>query len=91
MAALTAPLASLAITVVIGILASFAFNRYERQWFPTLIGAIGDRTSGLVGIAGAFIGLHIGAAIGLESWPAMLYIADIIGAFGVLWGWHLWM
>ena len=86
----TAPLASLVTTIAIGVVASIVFNRYAQPWFPTRIGAISNRTSALVGVAGAFIGLHIGIVVGLPAWPAMLYIAAIIGAFAVSWAWQYW-
>ncbi len=82
---------SLLATVVIGILASFGFNWYARRWFPMQIGVIVDRTSALVGIAGAFIGLHIGIVLGLSSWLPLLYIAAVISTFATMWAWHRWM
>jgi hypothetical protein len=80
-------LANLFIPIIVGILASFAFNRYARAWFPMQIGVIADSTSALVGIAGAFIGLHIGIVLGLSSWP----LAAVSGTFATMWGWHRWM
>ena len=84
-------MSSLVITVVIGMLASFGFNWYARSWFPMQNGVIADRTSALVGIAGAFIGLHIGIVLGLLFWPPLLYIAAVIGTFVTSWGWHRWI
>jgi hypothetical protein len=81
----------LLITVAIGILASFGFNWFARSRFPMQIATVSDRTSPLVGIAGAFMGLHVGMILGLSPWPLLLYIAAAIGTFATMWGWHRWM
>jgi hypothetical protein len=88
---MTAALKILIITTVVGVLASVAFNSVARSWFPMQIGARSDRTSGLVGIAGAFLGLHIGMVLGLTPWPLALYLAAAVGTFITMWGWHRWM
>jgi hypothetical protein len=88
---MTTPSATLMMTVVVGILASVAFNWLARPWFPMQIGAISDKTSSLIGIAGAFIGLHIGIVIGLTPWPPALYLGAFVGTLLVMWGWHRWM
>jgi hypothetical protein len=88
---MSTPLVSLFITVVIGVLASVAFNLTARSWFPMQIGARSDRTSALVGIAGAFLGFHIGMVVGLTPWPLALYLAALAGTFITMWGWHRWM
>jgi uncharacterized membrane protein YeaQ/YmgE (transglycosylase-associated protein family) len=88
---MTTALGELIITVVVGILASVAFNWFARSWFPMQIGAISDRTSPLVGIAGAFMGSHIGIVLGLTPWPLALYLAAFIGTFVTMWSWHRWM
>ena len=62
---MTTASATLIITVVVGILGSVAFNWFARSWFPMQIAAISDRTSALVGIAGAFMALHVGMVFGL--------------------------
>jgi uncharacterized membrane protein YeaQ/YmgE (transglycosylase-associated protein family) len=82
-------LANLIIILIIGIVVGLAFNRYARSWLARL-GATrsSDSTSSLVGIAGAFIGFHLGAILGLLPSPAMLYLAAVIGALVVLWLWR---
>jgi hypothetical protein len=84
------PVASLLIPVAIGILASFGFNWFARSWIPMQIAGIIDRTSPLIGIAGAFIGLHVGMVVGLH-WPFLLFLASFVGTFVTMWGWHRWM
>jgi uncharacterized membrane protein YeaQ/YmgE (transglycosylase-associated protein family) len=42
----------------------------------------------LVGIAGSFIGFHLGVVLGLLPSPLMLYLAAAIGAVIVLWAWR---
>jgi divalent metal cation (Fe/Co/Zn/Cd) transporter len=88
---MTTALVTLIITIIVGILASVAFNLSARSWFPMQIGARSDRTSGLVAIAGAFMGLHIGMVVGLTPWPLALYLAAFVGTFVTMWGWHRWM
>jgi hypothetical protein len=83
------PLVGLIIIVAVGMLVSVAFNRFARSWFPTQIGPVLDRTSPLVGIAGAFIGLHVGIVLGLT--PLFAYLPAIVGAFVVMCAWHRWM
>jgi len=90
MALITSGLANLLIVVAIGIIAGLAFNRYGRGWWARTIagGRSSDITSALVGIAGAFVGFHLGVVLGLLPLPLMLYIAAIVGAIVVLWAWR---
>jgi hypothetical protein len=77
------------IILVIGIVVGLAFNRYARTWLARLgITTRSDITSALVGIAGAFIGFHLGVILGLLPSPLMLYLAAIVGAALVLWLWR---
>jgi uncharacterized membrane protein YeaQ/YmgE (transglycosylase-associated protein family) len=43
-------------------------------------------TSGLVGIAGSFVGYHLALLIGIVGYSALL--VAVIGALAVLWGWR---
>ena len=62
--------AHLIIIVLIGIVASLILNRFGRGWFARNIGARhSDMTAALVGIAGAFIGFHIGVVLELLPLP----------------------
>ena len=74
----------LAIGAVIGIL----LNRYIRAWLTTLAGpSHADRTAALVGVAGAFIGFHLGVIVGLLPSPLMHFVAAAGGAALIVWLW----
>ena len=80
-----AALQTLIIVAVIGIVASWLVNQYGRGWF----GARADNfTAALAGIAGAFIGFHLGAAIGFGQSRIAEYIAALLGALVILWIWR---
>jgi uncharacterized membrane protein YeaQ/YmgE (transglycosylase-associated protein family) len=82
-------LANFLIVLIIGIVAGLFFNRYARGWLARLgTTTHSDITSALVGIAGAFIGFHIGVILGLLPSPAMFYLAAVVGALVVLWLWR---
>jgi uncharacterized membrane protein YeaQ/YmgE (transglycosylase-associated protein family) len=89
MAIITTGLANLIIVLVIGVAAGLLLNRYGQTWlrrqFTT---TYSDLTSALVGIAGSFVGFHIGVLLGLLPSPLMLYVAAAIGAIVVLWLWR---
>ena len=89
MAIITTGVANLVIILIIGIVAGLLFNRYGQTWFRRQFTTRHtDITSSLVGIAGSFIGFHIGVILGLLPSPLMLYIAAAIGAVLVLWLWR---
>ena len=83
-------LAHLIIIVLIGIVAGLVSNRVGQGWFAHNIGGSRqtDITTGLVGIAGAFIGFHIGVVLELVPLPLMHYLLALIGALVVLWLWR---
>jgi uncharacterized membrane protein YeaQ/YmgE (transglycosylase-associated protein family) len=59
------------------------------SWLSRQIaGGRADLTSALVGIAGAFIGFHIAALVALSAGMIVLFIAAIVGAVLVVWGWR---
>jgi len=69
--------------------AGLAFRRYASSWLIRLgLTTRSDITSALVGIAGAFIGFHLGVILGLLPSPLMLYLAAVAGAVVVLWLWR---
>ena len=89
MAIITTGVVNLVIILIIGIVAGLLFNRYGQTWFRRQFTTRHtDITSSLVGIAGSFIGFHIGVILGLLPSPLMLYIAAAIGAVIVLWLWR---
>ena len=83
-------LSTFIILVVIGIVVGLIFNRYGRTWMGRQVAdvtGIGDVTYSLIGIAGSFMGFHVGVILGLLP-SAMLYIVAIIGAALTLWLWR---
>lgn len=77
------------IVLAIGIVVGLAFNRYARTWLARLGSTTrSDVTSALVGIAGSFIGFHIGVILGLLPSPLMLFLAAAVGAALTLWLWR---
>jgi hypothetical protein len=77
--------------LLIGIVVGVAAQRMApASWLSRQIagGRRADLTSALVGIAGAFIGFHIGAIIALSAGMIRLFIFAIIRAVLVLWGWR---
>jgi len=82
-------LANFLIVLIIGIAVGLFFNRYARSWLARLGSTTrSDITAALVGIAGAFIGFHLGVIMGLLPSPLMLYVTAAIGAIVVLWLWR---
>lgn len=86
---ITTGLANFLIVLAIGIAAGIFFHRYGQTWLSRQFTTRqSDITSALVGIAGAFIGFHLGVIFGLLPSPLMLYLAAAIGALVVLWLWR---
>jgi hypothetical protein len=86
---ITTALANFLIVLVIGVAAGLLFNRYGQTWLSRqLTTRHSDITAGLIGIAGAFIGFHLGVILGPLPSPLMLYVAAAIGALVVLWAWR---
>ena len=80
---LTTAITTFILLVLIGIVVGIFMNRGGRGWLGRRVAeatGIGDVTYALVGIAGSFMGFHIGVI--LELLPSLLlYIAAIAGAF----------
>lgn len=77
------------LVLVIGIVVGVGALRINRpSWLTRQIagGRRAELTSALVGIAGAFIGFHVGALLSLGS--IVLLIAALVGAVLVVWGWR---
>ena len=83
-------LAHLIIIVLIGIVCGLVFSRYGQGWFARNVTTTRhtDFTTALVGIAGAFIGFHIGVVLELEPLPLIQYVLSVVGALVVLWLWR---
>src|SRR5262245_64477977 len=87
---ITSAISTFVILVVIGIVIGLLFNRRGRSWLGRQVAdatGAGDVTYSLVGIAGSFMGFHIGVILGLLP-TMMLYIAAIIGAALTIWLWR---
>ena len=86
---ITTSLAILVIVTAIGLIIGLAFNRYGHSWLGrTFGGSRSDVTSALVGIAGSFIGFHVGVVLGLLPSPLVSYATAVVGAVIVLWAWR---
>jgi hypothetical protein len=76
------------ILVIIGAAVGYAMLHHGSTWlrrqFATTSGQI---TYGLVGIAGSFMGYHIGGILGLAE-PILLYILAVIGAGLTIYLWR---
>jgi hypothetical protein len=76
--------------VAIGIIVGVVFNRHGRSWLGRHVAdatGVGDVTYSLVGIAGSFMGFHVGVI--LELLPTLLlYVCAILGAALTLWLWR---
>jgi hypothetical protein len=80
---LTTAITTFILLVLIGIIVGVFLNRASRGWLGRQVAGmtgVGDVTYALIGIAGSFMGFHIGVI--LELLPTLLlYIAAIAGAF----------
>jgi uncharacterized membrane protein YeaQ/YmgE (transglycosylase-associated protein family) len=87
---ITTAIATFLILVIIGIVVGVLFNRRGRGWLGRQVAdatGIGDVTYSLVGIAGSFMGFHIGVI--LELLPSlMLYLMAVLGAAVTVWLWR---
>lgn len=86
----TTAIVTFLVIVVIGIVVGLAFNRYGRSWLGRQVAGAtgaGDVTYALVGIAGSFMGFHVGVILGLLP-SVLLYVAAVLGAAVTLWLWR---
>lgn len=85
----SAALVNFLVILIIGAVAGVAFHRWTRSWFARFGSSTSsDVTSALVGIAGSFIGFHLGVILGLLPTPLMLYLCAVVAALAVLWLWR---
>lgn len=75
------------ILIVIGVAVGFAMTRYGQTWLGRHFTGASDVTFALVGIAGSFMGYHLGGILGAVS-PIALYIFAIAGAAATIWLWR---
>jgi uncharacterized membrane protein YeaQ/YmgE (transglycosylase-associated protein family) len=90
MSILTTAIATFILLLLIGIMGGMFFNRASRGWLGRQVADVtgmGDVTYALIGIAGSFMGYHIGVI--LELLPTiLLYVAATVGAFLTLFLWR---
>ena len=88
----TDPIAMFLLVLVIGVVSGFLFDRLAgpswlaRQFSGSTRGIV---TSALVGIAGAFVGYHIGSLLALSGGLVISVIAAAVGAAAVLFAWRM--
>jgi len=88
----TDPVVTFLLVLVIGIIAGILFDRVAgpswlaRQFSGSTRGFI---TSGLVGVAGAFVGYHIAVLLALGGGLVTSIIAAAAGAAVVLFAWRM--
>ena len=88
----TDPVVTFLLVLAIGVIAGFLFDRLAgpswlaRQFSGSTRGVI---TSALVGVAGAFVGYHIGLLLALGGGTVTSVIAAAVGAAVVLFGWRM--
>ncbi len=80
---LTTAITTFILLILIGVIVGLFMNRGGRSWLGRRVAeatGVGDVTYALIGIAGSFMGFHIGVI--LELLPSLLlYVAAIAGAF----------
>ncbi len=88
----TDPIATFLLVLVIGVVAGILFDRLAgpswlaRQFSGSTRGII---TSALVGVAGAFVGYHIGLLLALSGGLVTSVIAAAVGAAVILFAWRM--
>jgi len=87
----TDPVVTFLLVLVIGVVAGILFDRLAgpswlaRQFSGSTRGIV---TSALVGVAGAFVGFHIGLLLALSGGLVTSIIAAAVGATVVLFAWR---
>lgn len=87
---LTTAVMTFIILVAIGIIVGLLFNRRGRSWLGRQVAdatGAGDVTYSLIGIAGAFMGFHIGVILGLLP-SAVNYLVAALGAALTIFLWR---
>ncbi len=86
----TTALMTFIVLILIGIIVGVLFNRKGRSWLGRQVAdatGAGDVTYALVGIAGSFMGYHVGFI--LELLPTWLwYVTAIVGAALTVYLWR---
>ena len=76
--------------IVIGAIVGIAMTRYGRNWIgrqvANVTGGASDVTYVLVGIAGSFMGFHVGTLF--AAGQIVLYVLAVVGAALTIWLWR---
>jgi hypothetical protein len=75
--------------IVIGAAVGIAMTRYGLSWLGRQVAGMtgaSDATFVLVGIAGSFIGFHVGLLVGAGQ--IVLYVLALVGAALTIWLWR---
>ncbi len=84
------PILNFLVLIVIGAGIGFAMNRYGRSWLGRQVAdatGAGDVTYALVGIAGSFMGYHVGLILSIYI-DFVLYLLAALGAALTIRGWR---
>lgn len=84
------PILNFLVLIIIGAGIGFAMNRYGRNWLGRQVAdvtGVGDVTYALVGIAGSFMGYHVGLVLSIYI-QFILYLLAALGAALTLWAWR---
>ncbi len=73
--------------ILIGAAVGIAMTRYGRSWLGRHFTGASDATFVLIGVAGSFMGYHLGLIFGIAT-PIVLYLIAIVGAGLTLWLWR---
>jgi len=88
---LTTGLLNFSIVLIIGIAVGVIFARSGTGFLGRArdsVSGVGTGTYALVGIAGSFIGFHLGVILGLLPQPLMLFLTAAVGAVITVWAWR---
>lgn len=88
---LTTAIVNFLIVLAIGIAVGVVFARSGTGFLGRArdsLSGVGVGTYALVGIAGSFIGFHLGVILGLLPQPLLLFVTALIGALITVWAWR---
>lgn len=86
----TTAIVTFIILIAIGIIVGLLFNRRGRSWLGRQVAdatGAGDVTYSLIGIAGSFMGFHLGVILGLLP-SVFLYVMAVLGAALTIFLWR---
>jgi hypothetical protein len=73
--------------ILIGAAVGIAMTRYGQSWLGRHFTGASDATFALIGVAGSFMGYHLGLVFGIAM-PIVLYLIAAAGAALTLWLWR---